>query len=136
MHQSSVSTAISWLRSNQATLTAQNAATSALLVSCIIEYDPTRLGANRSNPLLTPTFCTRLMERIARGAPIAAMIGAAKKAAPSPTASGQPPTRRPGHLRRRRRHPSAQAPTPPRQTPGKKDVRQIEAPSEYQLRQW
>jgi hypothetical protein len=61
---------------NQATFTAQDAANSALLVSCLSEHDPTRLtgvdisGRPLSNPLLSLNFCEKLLAQVARGAPI------------------------------------------------------------------
>lgn len=70
---------------NQNTFTAQDAASTALLVSCLSEYDPTRLGARNvdgrpsMNPLLTPGFCSKLMEKIARGAPIAGTAAGKQK---------------------------------------------------------
>ncbi|MDA9451160.1 MULTISPECIES: hypothetical protein [unclassified Bradyrhizobium] len=65
---------------NAATFTAKDAASTALLVSCLSAHDPTRLSAGVTNPLLNTTFCGRLMERIARGAPIASLAGGEKHA--------------------------------------------------------
>lgn len=79
---------------SQATFTAQDAASSALLVSCLSEHDPTRLsarypdGGERRNPLLTTAFCARLMERVARGAPLTPLLRASGKAPGGP--SGRP----------------------------------------------
>lgn len=57
----------------------QDAAAAALLVGCISEYDPTRLGAlttrggayvRDTNPLLSRRFCTTLLNNVARGRPV------------------------------------------------------------------
>lgn len=47
--------------------TAQEAAISALLVSCISEHDDTRLGSFHKNPLLSEPRCKRLIDLIAAG---------------------------------------------------------------------
>lgn len=56
--------------------TAQDAALSTLLVSCISEYDPTRLaavgpsGALLTNQMLSRRFCHSLLAKIAAGKPL------------------------------------------------------------------
>ncbi|WFU62680.1 hypothetical protein [Bradyrhizobium brasilense] len=76
---------------NQTTFTAQDAATSALLVSCLSEHDPTRLaagrleGTERTNPLLNTRFCTRLLDSVARGHPVVQTAPAKQKTAAKET---------------------------------------------------
>jgi hypothetical protein len=78
---------------NQATFTAQDSATSALLVACLSEHDPSRLagvdklGRPLTNPLLTLNFCDKLLAQIARGSlvHVAAAVPAKKVAVPKPT---------------------------------------------------
>ncbi len=76
-----------------ATYSPQDAATATLLVTCISEYDPTRLaainrdGALAHNPMLSPQLCQALLAKIANGRPLAvgAPAPARKKAeAPDP----------------------------------------------------
>jgi hypothetical protein len=50
----------------QTNYTAQEAATTAMLVTCISEYDPTRLAVAR-NPLITPRGCAMLLNKLANG---------------------------------------------------------------------
>lgn len=68
--------------------TAQESAITALLVACISEHDPTRLGAPVPNTLLSSANCTKLMNAIVAGKllkPAPDKGDAAKKAAATPT---------------------------------------------------
>ena len=59
--------------SNPALFTPKDSVMAALLVSCISEYDPTRLGAGRgdgrpaTNRILTPAFCKQFLANVTRG---------------------------------------------------------------------
>ncbi len=54
-------------QSSAPAFSAQDAAVSAMLVACVSEWDPTRLSGGATNPLLSQTRCSGLMNAIAAG---------------------------------------------------------------------
>jgi hypothetical protein len=87
--------------------TPEESALAALLVSCISEYDPTRLSARDSagrfvpNPALSLSFCRNYLATVASGKPLAmkfALLAQLAKTGPAPpvlTAAAPPVAARP-----------------------------------------
>jgi hypothetical protein len=79
-------------KTNAALFSPKDATLAALLVSCISEYDPTRLGARKvngsvaHNEMLTPTFCRNFLANVASGKLLQTPSngGGQQKPAPSP----------------------------------------------------